>query len=106
MKTKILLILTLILVGCGEKSTSELTVVQQAKITTGAGMLARNLTYLPGDSAWSEIPSEQYMADLVLIAEEHTEVWPIFFRAAADTAMKIEQLEMQLQQEARLQEML
>lgn len=69
-------------------------------------MLARNLAYLPADSNWSESPDEALVAEIELMAETHTDAWPTFFRAAADTAMKLDQIELQAQQEAIQAEML
>lgn len=105
-KTKSLLILLSLALACGEKPETELTPVQLNTITTGAGMLARNLTYIPADSGWSEAPDEAFVQELELMSVGHTEVWPTFFRAAADTAMKLDQIELQAQQEAIQAEML
>ncbi len=92
--------------ACGEKPATELTPVQTNTIATGAGMLARNLAYLPADSGWSEAPNDAFIQELELMSVEHTEVWPNFFRAAADTAMKLDQIELQAQQEAIQAELL
>jgi len=105
-KTKTLLMLLILALACKEESTTELTPIQMNTITTGAGMLARNLAYLPADSSWSEAPDEAFVQELELMSVGHTEVWPAFFRAAADTAMKLDQLELQAQQEAIQAEML
>ncbi|MEA3266782.1 MAG: hypothetical protein U9P42_07555 [Candidatus Fermentibacteria bacterium] len=105
-KTKTLLVLLILVLACKEKPATELTPIQMSTITTGAGMLARNLAYLPADSSWSEAPDEAFIQELELMSVNHTEVWPTFFRAAADTAMKLDQLEIQEQQEAIQAEML
>ncbi len=105
-KTAILLIPIVLLLACGENSTTELTPEQLNKISTGAGMLARNLSYLPADSNWSEAPDEVFIQELDVMSVVHTEVWPTFFRAAADSAMKFDQLELQAQQEAVQAELL
>lgn len=101
-----MLMLLILAMACGEKSATELTPIQMNAITTGAGMLARNLAYLPADSSWSEAPDEALIQELELMSVNHTEVWPTFFRAAADTAMKLDQIELQTQQEAIQAEML
>lgn len=105
-KTAILLISIILLLACGGSSSTELTPEQLSTISTGAGMLARNLAYLPADSNWSEAPDKEFLSELELMSVEHTEAWPTFFRAAADTAMKLDQLELQAQQEAIQAEML
>lgn len=88
------------MISCGDKPATELTPEQLNTISEGAGMLARNLAYIPADSNWSEAPDQALITELELIAERHTDLWPLFFRAAADTANKLEQLELQAQQEA------
>lgn len=105
-KTAILLIPMVLILACGESSTTELTPEQLNKISTGAGMLARNLSYLPADSNWSEAPDEGFIQELEVMSAAHTEVWPTFFRAAADSAMKFDQFELQAQQEAIQAELL
>ncbi len=105
-KAAILLIPLILLISCGEEPASDLTQEQLNIISTGAGMLARNLAYLPADSNWSEAPEEGLISELELMAETHTDVWPLFFRAAADSAGKLEQLEIQAQREAIQAEML
>ena len=105
-KTNTLLMLLILALACGEKSATELTPIQMNTITAGAGMLARNLAYLPADSSWSEAPDEAFVQELELMSVEHTEVWPTFFRAAADSAMKFDQLELQAQREAIQAELL
>lgn len=105
-KTVFFIMLPILLLACGESSTRELTPEQLVSISTGAGMLARNLAYLPADSSWSEAPGEALITELELMSVNHTDVWPTFFRAAADTAMKLDQLELQAQQEAIQAEML
>lgn len=105
-KTITLLMLLFLALACGEKSATELTPIQMNTITTSAGMLARNLAYLPADSSWSEAPDESLIQELELMSVNNTEVWPTFFRAAADTAMKLDQIELQAQQEAIQAEML
>ena len=96
----------MLLLACGENSTSELTAEQLSIINSGAGLLARNLAYLPTDSNWTEPPDEHFFSELEQMSEANTEVWPTFFRAAADTAMKLDQIEIQAQQEAIQSQML
>ncbi len=69
-------------------------------------MLARNLAFLPSDSSWSEPPGDELIAELELMSKVNSEIWPTFFRAAADTALKLDQIELQAQQEAIQAEML
>ncbi len=104
--TAFLLVSLMLLLACGEDSTSELTAEQLSIISSGAGLLARNLAYLPTDSNWTESPDESLLSELEQMSKENTEVWPMFFRAAADTAMKFDQLEIQAQQEAIQSELL
>ncbi|MCK5785845.1 MAG: hypothetical protein KAH54_04700 [Candidatus Sabulitectum sp.] len=107
MKKRAFILMAFILISsCGDKPATELTPEQLNTISENAGMLARNLAYLPSDSSWSEAPDEALTAELELMAEKHTDVWPLFFRAAADTANKLEQLELQAQQEAIQAELL
>lgn len=105
-KTTTILIPLILLLACGESSTTELTPGQMNIISTGAGMLARNLAYLPADSNWSEAPGEELISELELMSVKHTDVWPTFFRTAADSAGKLEQLEILAQREAIQAEML
>ncbi len=105
-KNIILLIPLMMLTSCGENTTSELTPHQLNIIAAGAGQLARNLAYLPTDSSWAPAPGDSIISELELMSLEHTDVWPTFFRAAADTAMKFDQLMQQAQQEAIQAEML
>jgi len=99
---KAVFVLTLFLAAasCSDKSASELTVEQMNVITTGAGMLARNLSYMPDSTGWSEPPGQELLDEIENLAQSHTEVWPVFFRAAADTASKLDQLEQQSRLEA------
>ena len=96
----ILLVSLMLSLACGEDSTSELTIEQLSIISSGAGLLARNLAYLPTDSKWTEPPDELLLSELEQMSKENVQVWPTFFRAAADTAMKLDQLEIQAEQEA------
>ncbi len=105
-KATILLVSAMLLLACGENSDSQLTPEQLSRINSGAGLLARNLAYLPTDSNWTEPPDELFLSELELMAEENIEVWPIFFRAAADTAMKLDQIEIEAQREAIQSELL
>lgn len=92
------------LVSCGNSpgpSPAEMELV-----TSAAGMLARNLAYLPDAPGWSQPPDEQMMANLETMAKRNIEIWPVFFRAAADTAAKLEQLNIQQLQEDRQSEIL
>jgi len=94
------------MLSCGYDNTDELSSDQIDLIATAAGMLARNLAYLPDSPLWSEPPDESVLGELELMALEHTDVWPLFFRAAADSAGKFEQIELQTQREAIQAEML
>jgi hypothetical protein len=105
-KTLFLLMSLACLFSCGYKTTDDLSGDQLNFIYTSAGMLARNLAYLPGSPGWCEPPGESVLEELELLAQEHTDVWPLFFRAAADSAGKIEQIELQTQHEAIQAEML
>ncbi len=105
-RTAFLSILTVIAASCSENPATDFTAEQMNIITTGAGMLARNLAFLPDSAGWSEAPGRELTEQLELMSETNTEVWPVFFRAAADTAMKLDQLEQQAQQEAIQAEML
>ena len=105
-KNIILLVSLMILTSCGENTASELTPYQLNIIAEGAGQLARSLAYLPSDSNWTPAPGENIISELELMSLEHTDVWPAFFRAAADTAMKFDQLLQQAQREAIQEEML
>ncbi len=105
-KTVFVLALFLAAASCGNKSATELTTEQMELVTTGAGMLARNLSYMPDSAGWSEAPDQELLDELENLAQSHTELWPVFFRAAADTASKLDQLEQQARQEAIQAELL
>lgn len=108
MKKTILMVTTLALViSCGgNNETTELMPEQLRIISECASMLARNLAFLPEEPGWSAAPGQELIAEIELMNRTHTEVWPVFFRAAADTATKLNQLEIQAQQEAAQAEML
>ena len=75
-------------------------------ITVSAGMLARNLAYLPDSSGWSPSPGPEALQALEAMSEANTSLWPVFFRAAADTAAKLEQIMIQEMQEAQQSQLL
>jgi len=92
--------------NCGNKKDTTPTATQMQTITTAAGMLARNLAYNQADSNWSEPPSQMQLRAIEELAKENTVVWPTFFRAASDTAMKLEQIDLQAARDSTLSEML
>jgi len=95
-----------IAVSCGEKPGPTLTEGEMELISGAAGMLARNLAYLPDSSGWSPAPDISVISELEGLAAANVEVWPVFFRAAADTAAKLEQIMIQQQQELQLEQFL
>jgi hypothetical protein len=97
---------TLLALTLSCSNSAELMPEQLALVSTGAGMLARNLAYMPGDSNWSKPPEAGLLAELEAMAEDRSDIWPLFFRAAADSAAKLDQLEMQARQEAVQAELL
>jgi len=105
-KTVFVLILFLTAASCSSKSAADLTAEQMDMLTTGAGMLARNLSYMPDSAGWSEAPGPELLNELEILSQSHTELWPVFFRAAADTAMKLDELEQQFRLEAAQAELL
>ncbi|PIE51481.1 hypothetical protein CSA37_11545 [Candidatus Fermentibacteria bacterium] len=92
--------------GCGSDRETELTEQQITVITRAAGMLARNMAYSPDAEEWSSMPEADTMNLLEELSQEHTDLWPRFFRAAADSSIKLIQLEEQARQEALQLEML
>lgn len=92
-------LIALACLSCGGEPEPEFTPVETELITTAAGMLARNLAYCPDSAGWSPSPGEEMMLELELMSERHFELWPTFFRAAADSAAKLEQILIQRQQE-------
>jgi hypothetical protein len=92
-------LIALAALSCGREPEPEFTPAETELITTAAGMLARNLAYSPDSSNWSPPPDEEMIAELEALAEQHFKVWPIFFRATADTSSKLEQILIQSQQE-------
>jgi len=92
--------------ACGSEAEPVFTLQEQELITTAAGRLARNLAYLPDSEDWSPAPTEEMIHELEAISERHHELWPILFRAAADSASKLEQLLIQRQQEENMMELL
>jgi hypothetical protein len=88
-------ILLLLGSSCGGKPAPEFSPGEMEVITAAAGMVARNLAYAPGSPEWSPAPDEAVTAYLDSLAEGHMQLWPVFFRAAADTASKIEQIMIQ-----------
>lgn len=102
----ILSVLLFFLLGCENKEDSIPTASQMQTIATAAGMLARNLAYNQADSNWSEPPTQTQLRTIEELAEENVVIWPTFFRAASDTAMKLEQIELQAIRDAAESEML
>lgn len=92
--------------GCGSEPPEEFTPEEMELITESAGMLARNLAYLPDSSGWSPFPDQEALQALETMAEGNVSLWPVFFRAAADTAAKLEQIMIQEMQEAQQAELL
>lgn len=76
-----------------------MTAEEARLISDAAGMLARNLAFLPDSTGWSPLPDDETLSRLELMSNEHIDLWPLFFRAAADTSAKLEQLELQAQRE-------
>ncbi len=105
---KYIILITFLLfsLSCGNEKDTIPTASQMQTITTVAGMLARNLAYNQADSNWSEPPSQIQLRAIEELAKENTVVWPTFFRAASDTAMKLEQIDLQAARDATLSEML
>lgn len=93
-------------VSCGKGNEPVLAPGEMETVTGAAGMLARNLAYMPDSSGWSPPPNGALMSDLESLAKVHVELWPVFFKAAADTAAKLEQLMIQQQQEQQQEQLL
>lgn len=89
----------LILVACGGEPGPEFTPEDMELITEAASMTARNLAFLPDSAGWSPPPDSTAILALEQLALRNVETWPVFFRAAADTASKLEQLMIQAQRE-------
>ncbi len=107
MKTRrIAFLLFLTALSCGGEPEPVFTPAETELISTAAGMLARNLAYIPDSSGWSPPPGEEMLMELEAISERHFELWPFFFRAAADSASKLEQLLIQRQQEEQQMQLL
>lgn len=92
--------------GCGSEPREEFTPEEMELITVSAGMLARNIAYLPDSSGWSPSPGPEALQALEAMSEANTSLWPVFFRAAADTAAKLEQIMIQEMQEAQQSQLL
>lgn len=105
---KYIILLTILFfsLGCGKENDATPTASQMETISMAAGMLARNLAYDQADSNWSEPPSQMQLGTIEELAKENTIIWPTFFRAASDTAMKLEQIELQAARAATQGEML
>ncbi len=107
MKTAAAILAALLLAGgCGSEPDEEFTPEEMELITASAGMLARNIAYLPDSSGWSPCPGPEALQALGSIAETNSSLWPVFFRAAADTASKLEQIMIQEMQEAQQSQLL
>lgn len=96
----------LLILSCGSDPGPEFTPEEMDLITSAAGMLARSLAYFPGSAGWSPEPDNEMIAELESLAARQVELWPVFFRAAADTAAKLEQLMIQQQQESQQSQLL
>lgn len=92
--------------SCGGEPEPEFTPEEAHLIASAAGMLARNLAYLPDSAGWSPPPGPELIMELEAMAEARVELWPTFFRAAADTAAKLEQLLIQMQLEEQQSQLL
>ncbi len=103
---RIAFLLILAALSCGGEPEPVFTPVETELISTAAGMLARNLAYLPDSSGWSPPPSEEMLIELEAISNRHFELWPVFFRAAADSASKLEQILIQRQNEEQQMQLL
>ncbi len=105
---KYIILITFLLfsLSCGNEKDTTPTAAQMETITTAAGMLTRNLAYNQADSNWSEPPDQMQLKAIEELAKENTVIWPTFFRAASDTAMKLEQLDLQAARDSTLSEML
>ena len=105
---KYIILITFLLfsLSCGNEKDTTPTATQMETITTAAGMLTRNLAYNQADSNWSEPPDQMQLKAIEELAKENTVIWPTFFRAASDTAMKLEQLDLQAARDSTLSEML
>ncbi len=100
MKKIILLIPVLFIwLACGTEPGPEFTPEEMELISEAASMTARNLAFLPDSAGWSPPPDSTAIMALERIARRQVELWPVFFRAAADTALKLEQLMIQAQRE-------
>lgn len=96
----------LLIFACGSSEESALTPEETRMISDAAGMLARNLAFLPDSTGWSPMPDGDVIYRLETLSHEHLDLWPLFFRAAADTSAKLEQLQLQEQQELQQFELL
>lgn len=105
-KIVILSVISLANLSCGSGEEQRFTREDTELITVTAGMLARNLAFTPEDSMWSPAPDPGSLARLEELAETDAGVWPLFFRAASDSAMKFEQLVINRQAEAQQAELL
>ena len=99
-------LIALAALSCGREPEPEFTPAETELITTAAGMLARNLAYPPDSSGWSPPPGEEMILELEALSERHFHLWPLFFRATADTASKLEQILIQRQQEEQQSQLL
>ena len=101
-----LLPLCLVFLSCGGEDDPVFTAEEMQLITSAAGSTARNLAYSPEDENWSPAPNGETLAMLEEISSRNVELWPVFFRTAADTAAKLEQILVMEQQEQQQSELL
>ena len=92
--------------GCGKEKDVIPTATQMESIATAAGMLARNLAFESDNANWSQAPDQAQLEAIEQLAKENVIIWPTFFRAAADSAMKLEQIDMQEARDAIQSDML
>jgi hypothetical protein len=85
--------------SCRGTEESSLLKENEPLLAEAAGMLARNLAYAEGHRFWSPPPGPETIDELSALAVTSVELWPMFFKFAADSAAKLELLEVQARQE-------